>query len=46
MAERKRVIPIIRRQEDETGFHYGVAAALPVLIQPAAFRTGRRAKAF
>jgi hypothetical protein len=27
--------------EDETGFHYGVAEAQPVLI-----RTGRRAKTF
>jgi hypothetical protein len=26
-------MPIIRRQEDETGFHYGVAAAQPVLIR-------------
>jgi hypothetical protein len=33
MAEWIRGVPIIRRQEDETGFHCGVAAAQSVLIQ-------------
>ena len=38
MAEWKRVVPIIRRQEDETGFHYKVAETHPFLIRTDRFR--------